>query len=178
MLAAPIINRMTGYQHIPHGFEPVFDERSRVLVLGSFPSVLSRANDFYYGNPRNRFWRVMARVLGERVPADEDIPAKRQLLLDHCVALWDVVQSCDVRGSSDASIKNVVPVDVARITSVSPVRAVLCNGGTAGRLYHRWLEPQSGLAAQVLPSTSPANAAWGEERLVAAWSEVLSPLLP
>lgn len=107
---------MTGYQHIPHGFEPVFDERSRVLVLGSFPSVLSRANDFYYGNPRNRFWRVMARVLGERVPA--------------------------------------------------------------GRLYHRWLEPQSGLAAQVLPSTSPANAAWGEERLVAAWSEVLLPLLP
>ena len=128
---------MTGYQHIPHGFEPVFDERSRVLVLGSFPSVLSRANDFYYGNPRNRFWRVMARVLGELVPADEDIPAKRRLLLAHCVALWDVVQSCDVRGSSDASIKNVVPVDVARITSVSPVRAVLCNGGTAGRLYHR-----------------------------------------
>ena len=162
---------MTGYQHIPHGFEPVFDERSRVLVLGSFPSVLSRANDFYYGNPRNRFWRVMARVLGEPVPADEDIPA-------HGVALWDVVQSCDVRGSSDASIKNVVPVDVARITSVSPVRAVLCNGGTAGRLYHRWLEPQSGLAAQVLPSTSPANAAWGEERLAAAWSEALSPLLP
>ena len=164
MLVAPIINRMTGYQHIPHGFEPVFDERSRVLVLGSFPSALSRANDFYYGNPRNRFWRVMARVLGEPVPADEDIPAKRRLLLAYGVALWDVVQSCDVRGSSDASIKNVVPVDVARIT--------------AGRLYHRWLEPQSGLAAQVLPSTSPANAAWGEERLAAAWSEALSPLLP
>lgn len=94
------------------------------------------------------------------------------------MALWDVVQSCDVRGSSDASIKNVVPVDLARITSVSPVRAVLCNGGTAGRLYHRWLESRCGLAAQVLPSTSPANAAWGEERLAAAWSEALSPLLP
>lgn len=177
MLAVPIINRMTGYQHIPHGFEPVFDEHSRVLVLGSFPSVLSRVNDFYYGNPRNRFWRVMARVLGELVPADEDIPAKRWLLLAHGVALWDVVQSCDVRGSSDASIKNVVPVDLARITSVSPVRVVLCNGGTAGRLYHRWLESRCGLAAQVLPSTSPANAAWGEERLVAAWSQALAPLL-
>lgn len=168
---------MTGYQHIPHGFEPVFDERSRVLVLGSFPSVLSRANDFYYGNPRNRFWNVMARVLGAPVPADDDIPAKRELLLDHGVALWDVVQSCDVRGSSDASIRNVVPVDLARITSVSPVSAVLCNGGTAGRLYRRYLEPQTGLAAQVLPSTSPANAAWSEERLAAAWSETLLPLL-
>lgn len=178
MLAVPIINRMTGYQHIPHGFEPVFDEHSRVLVLGSFPSVLSRVNDFYYGNPRNRFWRVMARVLGEPVPADEDIPAKRRLLLAHGVALWDVVQSCDVRGSSDASIKNVVPVDLARITSVSPVRAVLCNGGTAGRLYHRWLEPACGMAAEVLPSTSPANAAWGEERLVAARLQALAPLLP
>lgn len=169
---------MTGYQHIPHGFEPVFDERSRVVVLGSFPSVLSRANAFYYGNPRNRFWRVMARVLDAPVPSDDDIPAKRRLLLDHGVALWDVVLSCDVRGSSDASIRNVVPVDLARITSVSPVSAVLCNGGTAGRLYRRWLEPACGMTAEVLPSTSPANAAWSEDRLVAAWSEALLPLLP
>ena len=168
---------MTGYQHIPHGFEPVFDERSRVLVLGSFPSVLSRANDFYYGNPRNRFWRVMARVLGELVPADEDIPAKRRLLLAHCVALWDVVQSCDVRGSSDASIKNVVPVDVARITSVSPIRAVLCNGGTAGRLYRKYIEPNLGRSCTVLPSTSPANAAYSLEKLTALWRAALpSPL--
>ena len=168
---------MTGYQHIPHGFEPVFDERSRVLVLGSFPSVLSRANDFYYGNPRNRFWRVMARVLGEPVPADEDIPAKRRLLLAHGVALWDVVQSCDVRGSSDASIKNVVPVDVARITSVSPVRAVLCNGGTAGRLYRKYIEPNLGRSCTVLPSTSPANAAYSLEKLTALWRAALpSPL--
>ena len=168
---------MTGYQHIPHGFEPVFDERSRVLVLGSFPSVLSRANDFYYGNPRNRFWRVMAKVLSEPLPADADIPAKRALLLAHGVALWDVVGSCDVRGSSDASIKNAVPVDVARITSACDIRAVLCNGATAGRLYHRWLEPACGLPAQVLPSTSPANAAWDLDRLASAWSCALTPLL-
>lgn len=165
---------MTGYQHIEHGFEPVFDGRSRVLVLGSFPSVLSRANDFYYGNPRNRFWRVMASVLGEPVPAD--IPAKRAMLLAHGVALWDVIQSCDIKGSSDASIRNVVPADVGRITSVCDITAVFCNGGTAGRLYHRWLEPTLGLAAVTLPSTSPANAAWSLERLTDRWREALLPL--
>ena len=164
---------MADYQHISHGFEPVFDERSRVLVLGSFPSVLSRENRFYYGNPRNRFWRVMADVLGEREPAVDDIAAKRAMLLRHGVALWDVIESCDVRGSSDASIRGVVPADVARITAVAPIRAVLCNGGTAARLYHRWLESVTGLPAETLPSTSPANAAWSAERLTVRWREVL-----
>lgn len=164
---------MEGYQHITHGFEPVFDERSRVLVLGSFPSVLSRENRFYYGNPRNRFWRVMATVLGEDEPAVGDIAAKRALLLRHGIALWDVIESCDVRGSADASIKNVVPADVARITGAAPISAVLCNGGTAARLYHRWLEPVTGMAAEALPSTSPANAAWSAERLTERWREAL-----
>lgn len=107
------------YQHIEHGFEPVFDQRSRVLVLGSFPSVLSRANAFYYGNPQNRFWRVMAACLGVSVPSNEGDPlasgepatldasiaAKRSMLLNGGVALWDVIESCDIKGSSDASIK-------------------------------------------------------------------------
>ena len=168
---------MADYQHISHGFNPVFDGRSRVLVLGSFPSVLSRENRFYYGNPQNRFWRVMAEVLGESVPAIEDIPGKRALLLRHGVALWDVIESCDVRGSSDASIRNVIPADVARITRVAPVGAVLCNGGTAGRLYRRWLEGITGLPAVVLPSTSPANAAWSLERLTACWREALLAVL-
>lgn len=164
---------MADYQRISHGFEPVFDARSRVLVLGSFPSVLSRENRFYYGNPRNRFWRVMADVLGEAEPAADDIAAKRALLLRHGVALWDVVESCEVRGSSDASIRSVIPSDVARITDVAPIRAVLCNGGTAARLYRRWLEPVTGLPAQTLPSTSPANAAWSLPRLTERWREVL-----
>lgn len=164
---------MTGYQHIEHGFEPVFDGRSRVLVLGSFPSVLSRVNDFYYGNPQNRFWRVMAHVLGEPVP--QDIPAKRSMLLAHRLALWDVIQSCDIKGSSDASIKNVAATDVARITCFSPIEAVVCNGATAGRLYRRWLEPACGMPALTLPSTSPANAAWSLERLCEAWGEALVP---
>ena len=117
--------------------------------------------------------QVMADVLGETEPAADDIAAKRAMLLRHGVALWDVIESCEVRGSSDASIRDVVPADVARITRVAPVRAVVCNGGTAGRLYRRWLEPVTGLAAEVLPSTSPANAAWSAERLAERWREVL-----
>ena len=182
---------MASYQHISHGFEPVFDERSRILVLGSFPSVLSRENAFYYGNPQNRFWRVMAACLGEPVPQnegglsddgrpltlEESIAAKKRMLLEHGIALWDVIASCDIKGSSDASIKNVVPAQVERILEEAHIGAVICNGGTAGRLYKRYLQWQVGLAAHVLPSTSPANAAWQLERLTARWQEELLPLL-
>ena len=176
-----------GYQHIEHGFEPVFDEHSRVLVLGSFPSVLSRANAFYYGNPQNRFWRVMAACLGATVPPNEGEPlsnsglatldasitVKRAMLLSGGVALWDVIESCDIRGSSDASIKNVVPAHIERITDAAPIEVVICNGGTAGRLYKRYLQERTGLPAVALPSTSPANAAWRLERLVERWREAV-----
>lgn len=160
------------YRHIPHGFEPLFDDRSRVLVLGSFPSVLSRKNDFYYGNPQNRFWRMMAACVGEeRVPEEDD--AKRELLLSHGIALWDVIASCDIRGSSDASMKNVVPTSIERVTDAAPIETVICNGGTAGRLYRRHLEARTGLTATILPSTSPANAAWSLERLIERWGSCL-----
>lgn len=186
-----ILGRMANYQHISHGFEPVFDERSRILVLGSFPSVLSRENAFYYGNPQNRFWRVMATCLGEPAPQnegglsdngrpltfEESIAAKKRMLLRHGIALWDVIASCDIKGSSDASIKNVVPAQVERVLEEAHIGAVICNGGTAGRLYKRYLQWQVGLAAHVLPSTSPANAAWRLERLTARWQEELLPLL-
>lgn len=210
------------YQHIDHGFDPVVDGCSRVLVLGSFPSVLSRANAFYYGNPLNRFWRVMAECLDESVPPNEgelmvpsmragealtcgrdvlpecmaasnkacppaepsqpvtlemSIAYKRDLLLRHGIALWDVIESCDIKGSSDASIKNVVPVAIERVLEQARIQAVLCNGGTAGRLYRRYLQERVGLPAEVLPSTSPANAAWSLERLIDRWREVLGPLL-
>ena len=137
---------MATYQHISHGFDPVFDARSRVLVLGSFPSVLSRKNAFYYCNPNNRFWRVMASVLGTPVPPNEDDPlesdghaaaleesiaAKKALLLDGRIALWDVIEECDIKGSSDASIKNVVPARVERIAETARIAAVVCNGNAA-----------------------------------------------
>lgn len=176
-----------GYQHIEHGFEPVFDQHSRVLVLGSFPSVLSRANAFYYGNPQNRFWRVMAACLGVPVPPNEgdslasgepatldaSVAAKRSMLLNGGVALWDVIESCDIKGSSDASIKNVVPARVELITSNASIEQVICNGGTAGHLYKRYLQERTCLPAVVLPSTSPANAAWRLERLVERWREAV-----
>lgn len=176
-----------GYQHIEHGFEPVFDQHSRILVLGSFPSVLSRANDFYYGNPQNRFWRVMAACLGVPVPPNEgdlladsepatldaSIAAKRSMLLDGGVALWDVIESCDIKGSSDASIRNVVPAHIERIAGAASIEQVICNGGTADRLYKRYLQERTGLPAIVLPSTSPANAAWRLERLVERWREAV-----
>ena len=166
-----------GYRHLTHSFEPVFDARSRVLVLGSFPSVLSRDNAFYYGNPRNRFWPLMAELLGEPEPGLLDVAGKRAMLLRHRVALWDVVASCDVRGSSDASIRDVVPTDVGRVLAVAHVEAVFCNGGTAAHLYHRHLESRTGMPAVMLPSTSPANASWSAARLLARWREALGPYL-
>ncbi|MFR3878188.1 MAG: DNA-deoxyinosine glycosylase [Collinsella sp.] len=175
-----------GYQHIEHGFEPVFDECSRVLVLGSFPSVLSRANAFYYGNPQNRFWRVMAACLGVPVPPNEgdllagsepatldaSIAAKRFMLLNGGVALWDVIESCDIKGSSDASIKT----SFRRMPSVlpaQPYRGRCLQRWHGSRLYKRYLQERTGLPAIVLPSTSPANTAWRLERLVERWREAV-----
>lgn len=164
---------MAEYQHIVQPFDPVFDRHSRTLVLGSFPSALSRTNEFYYGNPRNRFWRVIAACLGEEVPGDHDLAAKRMLLLRHGIALWDVIESCDIKGSSDASIRNVVPARIECILEVAPIERVICNGATSARLYKRYLEVQTGMRAVVLPSTSPANAAWSEGRLIECWREGL-----
>lgn len=160
------------YRRIVHEFEPVFNEYSSVLVLGSFPSVLSRENNFYYGNPQNRFWRVLAHWAKAPVPAT--IEEKKSLLLDQGVALWDVIEECDIKGSSDASIKNVVPAHVERILAAAPVRAIICNGSTAGRLYKKYLQYKTGIEAVTLPSTSPANAAWNIERLRETWTEGLT----
>lgn len=215
---------MTAYRHISHGFDPVFNGESRILILGSFPSVLSRKNAFYYGNPQNRFWRVIAHALDKPTPPNEgdlllppyanaeeaveggadeagsnakepadtttcntadaaaatleqSIDAKKLLLLSNGIALWDAIEECDIKGSSDASIKNVVPARVELITDVARIDAVICNGATAGRLYKRYLQWKTGLEALVLPSTSPANAAWGLERLQDHWKGQLDEII-
>ena len=159
---------------ISHPFEPVFDAHSRVLVLGSFPSEASRTAGFFYGHPRNRFWRVMAAVFGEDVPTT--IAEKRAFLLRSRVALWDVAASCEVAGSSDASIRRAVPTDLARIFSQSPVARVFLNGQKAAALYKAFFAAQT-IPAQCLPSTSPANAAWSFDRLTAAWAQVAAAAL-
>ena len=158
-------------ERIVHPIPPLYDARSRILILGSFPSVKSREAAFFYGHPQNRFWRVLAAVLGEETP--QTAAEKKSLLLRHGVALWDVIASCDIVGSSDASIRNVVPAHIERITDAAPIEVVVCNGGTAGRLYKRYLQDRTGLPAIVLPSTSPANAAWCLERLVERWHEAV-----
>ena len=164
------------YLGIVHPFTPVWDERSRVLVLGTFPSVKSRENAFYYGHPQNRFWRVLAILLQETEP--QSVADKRALLLRHGVALWDVLASCDITGSADGSIRRPVPNDIAGLLAQAPIRQVFANGQAAAALYRRWCEPQTGLPITALPSTSPANAAWSVARLAQGWRALPDALLP
>ena len=165
---------MQEYEHLTHTFEPVFDRDSKILILGSFPSVKSRENHFYYGHPQNRFWKVLARIFEEKVP--ETIEEKKQFLLEHRIAVWDVIESCTIIGSSDSSIKDVVVNDFSRILENSEIEAIYVNGGKAYELYHKFAEKQTGVMAIKLPSTSPANAAWNLERLCGAWKQILKVL--
>lgn len=154
-----------------HSFEPVYGAGSRVLVLGTFPSVKSREYGFYYGHPQNRFWRVCAGVFGCPVP--ETVADKRAMLLAHGVALWDTVRSCEIAGSSDASIRNAEPANLARIFAVCAIKRVVVNGKTAERLFLRYQTLPAGCALVTMPSTSPANAAWSLERLTDVWRGAL-----
>ena len=165
---------MTGYEHIEHTFAPVYDADSLVLILGTLPSVKSRENHFYYGHKQNRFWKVMADLCGEPVP--ETIEEKKKMLLTHHIAIWDVIQSCDIKGSSDSSIRNVVPTDLGRLLADAPISAIFCNGGTALRLYQKYQQNSTGIPAAGLPSTSPANAAWTLNRLVSVWNVIRTEL--
>ncbi len=159
------------YEVVTQPFDPVFDENSSILILGSLPSVKSRENGFYYGHPRNRFWQVMAALLAEPLP--ETIPQKKRMLLSHGIAVWDVIESCEIKGSSDSSIKNVVPADLTRILTAANIEKIFTNGGTAGRLYKKYEENSTGIPAVTLPSTSPANAGWQLPRLTAAWRDAI-----
>lgn len=159
------------YQSLKHTFDPVFDAESKILILGSFPSVKSRENNFFYGHPQNRFWKVMANVLDWKVPTT--IEEKREMLLKNYVAVWDVIASCSIVGSSDTSIKDVVVNDFSRILENSKVERVYVNGGKAYELYHKYAEKVTGIQAVKLPSTSPANAAWSLEKLTKTWEEII-----
>lgn len=159
------------YEHIVHSFEPVYDKASEILILGTLPSVKSRENNFYYGHKQNRFWKVLATLLKEPVP--DTIEEKKAMLLAHRIALWDVIQSCDIKGSSDSSIKNVQSTDIGMILEKTNITRIYANGNKAGQLYKRYQFPVTGIEAMVLPSTSPANAAWSLERLCKAWHVIL-----
>lgn len=161
---------MQGYEYVTHTFAPVFDKKSKILILGSFPSVKSRENQFYYGHPQNRFWKVIAQVFEVQVP--QTIEEKKNFLLEHQIAVWDVIESCTIIGSSDSSIKDVVVNDFSRILENSSIEKIYVNGGKAYELYHKYAEKQTGILAVKLPSTSPANAAWSLEKLCVAWNVI------
>lgn len=159
------------YEHIVHPFPPLYDENSTILILGSLPSVKSREQMFFYGHPQNRFWKVMAALTGEKVPMTID--EKKELLHKHHIALWDTIYSCDIVGSSDSSIKNVVPTDIEPIIKNSKITRIFCNGNTSGKYYKKYQQNNIGIEAVVLPSTSPANAAFSLERLIDVWQKLI-----
>lgn len=152
---------------INHPIPPLYDKNSKILILGSFPSVKSREEMFFYGHPMNRFWKVISGVFN--CPTPKTIKEKTDFLLSCNIALWDVIASCDIIGSSDSSIKNVVPNDLSVILSTANIQQIFVNGKTAYKYYNKYIRDTIKKEAMCLPSTSPANAAWTVERLIEAW---------
>ncbi len=159
-----------------HPFGPIYNENSKILILGSFPSVKSREQSFFYAHKQNRFWKVLeaiTRYEGQLVTDDD----KRKLLLDSRIALWDTIASCEIKGSSDASITQVKPNDLRGIIHEASIVKIFCNGTSSYNLYKKHVEKNLGILAVKLPSTSPANAAWSLEKLVETWQKEISPFL-
>lgn len=159
---------------IYHPIKPLYDNNSEILILGSFPSVKSREQMFFYGHPQNRFWRVTAAVFGDEVP--RTIEEKKVFLLKNRVALWDVIASCEISGSSDSSIKSVTPNNLSQIIDKGKIKRIFVNGKTAEKYYNKYTRDKIGMEAVCLPSTSPANAAWNMEKLIKAWSVIADRL--
>lgn len=162
---------MGNYERVRHEFPPVYNENSRILILGSLPSVKSREQMFYYGHPQNRFWKVIAGLTGASVPST--IPEKKALLLAQGIAVSDVIAECDIIGSSDSSIRNVIPMDLQEILENAKIRQIYANGNTAKKLFERFQQKSCQRDIIGLPSTSPANAAYSLDRLIEAWTCII-----
>lgn len=158
------------YERVYHTFGPLYRQDAKVLILGSMPSPASRQAQFFYGHPQNRFWRVLAAVLGEPVP--ETTQEKSAMALRHHIALWDALASCLICGASDAAIRDPVGNDIAGLLQKTNIRKIFCTGAAAHKFYTMLCQPEAGLPAIKLPSTSPANAAWSFERLVCAYAVI------
>ena len=158
-----------------HNIQPVYNKDSYLLILGSFPSVKSREGQFFYHHPQNRFWKVISAVYNSPVPIS--IEEKTEFLLGSRIALWDTIHSCDIIGSSDSSIKNVVPTDINLILRSANIKAVFCNGAASYKLYMKYCYPNTHVEAIKLPSTSPANAAFSIDRLIDIWSFEINKIL-
>ena len=156
---------------IVHPIAPTYNEDSQILILGSFPSVKSREMMYFYGHPQNRFWKVVAALYQEEVPMT--VEERHDFLIRNRIAAWDSIQQCTIIGSSDSSIRDVVPNDLTPILSAAPIEQIYCNGKKSWEMFHRYIEPTLGRSASALPSTSPANAACSLEKLIAEWSIIL-----
>ena len=159
------------YEHVVHTFGPLYNENSRILILGSFPSPASREVGFYYGHPRNRFWQVLSDVFA--VPLPESIEEKKELVLSKNLALWDVIEECDIIRASDSSVKNAIPTDIARILRETQIERIICNGALSRKIYDQCQLETTGMQAVKMPSTSPANAAWSLQKLIDEWTSAL-----
>lgn len=155
-----------------HPVKPIYDKNSEILILGTFPSVKSREAEFFYAHPQNRFWTVMARICGHDTP--KTVEEKTKMILTNHFALWDVIKSCEITGSADSSIRNVVPADLSEILQTAKIKQIFVNGRKAEQLYMKFLEKDTGMKAVALPSTSPANAAWSEDRLFEFWNKAIN----
>lgn len=165
---------MAKQEHVTHEFGAFFDENSKILILGTIPSPKSREMGFYYGHPRNRFWKLMAEILQEPFP--ESVEERKDFLAKHGIALWDVLASCEISGASDSSIRNAVPNDMNVIFKRADIKAVFTTGAAATKLYMKHCFPKCGMKAEGLPSTSPANCACPYEKLLEAYSQILKYL--
>lgn len=163
--------RTAGPARVQHPLPPVFDERSRVLILGTMPSPKSRETGFYYNHPQNRFWPVMAALFSAPVPQTNE--EKEQLVRDHGIALWDVLAECSIEGAADGTIADIVPNDIARILGQAPIQAVFCTGAKATELYRRHCEAATGMPCMRLSSTSPANAGTSLGQLIEEYRQIL-----
>lgn len=161
-------------QRVFHTLKPVFDAHSKVLILGSMPSPKSREAGFYYAHPQNRFWRVLARVLKEDFPQDTE--QRRRMAIEHNIAIWDVLASCDIDGAADSSIKNPEVNDVGALVSKTQIEHIFTTGGAAYRLYNKYLAQKVGIRAEALSSTSAANARMGVEDLVSEYEKIAAAL--
>lgn len=157
-------------EHVKHNFSPIYNNDSKILILGSFPSVKSRQNGFYYGHPQNRFWKVISSLFDYEIP--QTIEDKKNLILNSNAALWDVIDSCDIMGSSDSSIQNVIPNDLNIILSRAKIEKIYANGKTAAKLYEKYSQELTGKPIITLPSTSPANAAYTLDKLIKSWEQI------
>ena len=161
--------------YVEHPIPPLYDKQSRILILGSFPSVKSREAMFFYGHKQNRFWKVLSSVLDCPLPVT--VEEKKEMLLSHGIALWDVIASCEIYGSSDSSIRNVVPNDLSVILEQADIKQIYANGTKSFELYQKYVKEDAKRDMIKLPSTSPANASWTLDKLVGEWSQIKSFLM-